>query len=264
MANPTYQSGFYAPGRGTAKHPELWRGCVGAWNPGLGNTGLVLRDQARGNHGTLTSGPTWGVSGGQQALTFDGVDDYVNTTNTPALQLSTGTMSAWIKTSNAGTAWRAIAAKANAYGLFLLDNVLVIYDWGTSSIRSTGQQMADNNWHHVAVAFVSGSTNGTFIYSDGVLKLTTTMTISEQSYAVQLSGNNAPALSTQYFNGSITDARIYNRALSPNEIRLLAKRPGIAYELAPRKSYFLSASSPPSPTTSVNISANNMLIGTYL
>jgi hypothetical protein len=40
MANPTYQSGFYAPGRGTAKYPELWRGCVGAWNPGLGNTGL--------------------------------------------------------------------------------------------------------------------------------------------------------------------------------------------------------------------------------
>jgi hypothetical protein len=39
MANPTYQSGFYAPGRGTALHPELWDGCVGAWDPGLGNTG---------------------------------------------------------------------------------------------------------------------------------------------------------------------------------------------------------------------------------
>jgi hypothetical protein len=42
MANPTYQSGFYAPGRGTAKYPELWDGCVGAWNPGLGNTGLSV------------------------------------------------------------------------------------------------------------------------------------------------------------------------------------------------------------------------------
>ena len=33
--NPTYQSGFYAPGRGTALHPELWRGCVGAWDGGI-------------------------------------------------------------------------------------------------------------------------------------------------------------------------------------------------------------------------------------
>jgi hypothetical protein len=72
MANPTYQSGFYAPGRGTAKYPELWDGCVGAWNPGLGNTGLVLRDwSGNQNNGTLTNGPTWGVSDGRQALDFE-------------------------------------------------------------------------------------------------------------------------------------------------------------------------------------------------
>jgi hypothetical protein len=71
---PSYQSGFYAPGRGVAKHPELWRGCVGAWNPGLGNTGLSLRDwSGNQNNGTLTNGPTWGVSDGRQALDFDGV-----------------------------------------------------------------------------------------------------------------------------------------------------------------------------------------------
>jgi hypothetical protein len=75
---PSYQSGFYAPGRGVAKHPELWRGCVGAWNPGLGNTGLSLRDWSGGqNNGVLTNGPTWGVSDGRQALTFDGVNDRI-------------------------------------------------------------------------------------------------------------------------------------------------------------------------------------------
>jgi hypothetical protein len=36
-------------------------------------------------------------------------------------------------------------------------------------------------------------------------------------------------------NGFIGDIGVYNRALSPNEIRLLASRPGIAYELAPRR-----------------------------
>jgi hypothetical protein len=79
---PSYQSGFYAPGRGVAKHPELWDGCVGAWNPGLGNTGLSLRDWSGSqNNGTLTNGPTWGVSEGRQALTFDGVNDFVDFSN---------------------------------------------------------------------------------------------------------------------------------------------------------------------------------------
>jgi hypothetical protein len=39
----------------------------------------------------------------------------------------------------------------------------------------------------------------------------------------------------QHFSGQLDDIRIYNRALSANEIRLLAARRGIAYELAPRK-----------------------------
>jgi hypothetical protein len=46
---------------------------------------------------------------------------------------------------------------------------------------------------------------------------------------------------TLLVNGQFGDTRIYNRALSPNEIRLLAQRPGIAYELAPRKTYFIQA-----------------------
>ena len=40
----------------------------------------------------------------------------------------------------------------------------------------------------------------------------------------------------------LDDIRIYNRALSPKEIRTLAQRPGIAYELAPRKTYFIPTS----------------------
>jgi len=41
----------------------------------------------------------------------------------------------------------------------------------------------------------------------------------------------------------LSDVRIYSHALSANEISLLVRRPGIAYELAPRKFYSLPPSS---------------------
>jgi len=51
----TYQNGF-APRDGEPLFPELWDGCVGAWNPGLGPSGLTLRDWSPyKNHGTLTN-----------------------------------------------------------------------------------------------------------------------------------------------------------------------------------------------------------------
>ena len=72
----SYLNGF-APRDGQPLYPSLWTGCVGAWNPGLGPTGLVLRDQSGfSRHGTLTNGPTFAASGGKYAMSFDGVDDY--------------------------------------------------------------------------------------------------------------------------------------------------------------------------------------------
>jgi hypothetical protein len=78
-------------------------------------------------------------------------------------------------------------------------------------------------------------------------------TLSFGSYTVPATSANRPAAkfaigkyilasqNTTLVNGQFGDTRIYNRALSPNEIRLLAQRPGIAYELAPRKTYFIQA-----------------------
>jgi hypothetical protein len=64
MANPTYQSGFYAPGRGTAKYPSFGMVALVLGIPG-GFESSGLDGQ---NNGVLTNGPTWGVSDGRQAL----------------------------------------------------------------------------------------------------------------------------------------------------------------------------------------------------
>ena len=75
MILPASYSNGFAPRDGQPLYPELWRGCVGAWCPSLGPTGLTLRDWSGfGNHGTLTNmdpGTDWVLSGGRYALDFD-------------------------------------------------------------------------------------------------------------------------------------------------------------------------------------------------
>ncbi|MFZ4102726.1 MAG: LamG domain-containing protein, partial [Sphingobacterium thalpophilum] len=98
--------------------------------------------------------------------------------------------------------------KKRAYGLFLNDNTLSIYDWGGVANRSTGITLNDNTWHHIAMTFNSGVINGTLIYIDGVLKLTTTMTISNQGDPFIIGSSVDPY--NQFFSGSIDDVRFWN------------------------------------------------------
>ena len=248
MANPTYQSGFYAPGRGTALHPELWRGCVGAWNPGLGNTGLSLRDwSGNQNNGTLTNGPTWGVSGGQQALSFDGTNDYVDVPHNASLNLVNAiALSVWVRPT--GVFNEGILMKGpltGSQGVFGLSVATAGAGWyfrlnGRVS-EGYGQEAGGspqiNQWQHVA-----GTWDGTImaLYVDNVL-------IGSSAYSTPIAANSDSLKIGAYYDmsytfpGLIDDVRIYNRGLSPQEVRTLAQRPGIAYELAPRKFYSLPA-----------------------
>jgi hypothetical protein len=55
-------------------------------------------------------------------------------------------------------------------------------------------------------------------------------------------GSDGSAATTM--RGMLSDIAVYNRVLSENEIRLLATRRGIAYELAPRKRTYSIAAAP--------------------
>ncbi|MDP1629485.1 MAG: LamG-like jellyroll fold domain-containing protein, partial [bacterium] len=171
---------------------------------GFGNTGTAVGTVA-------TSGINY------IARQFNGTSDYVNCTNNSTLQITTGTVEAWIKTSGAGSSYRGIVVKQVAYGMFLNDNIFGIYDWGAGAWRSSGVNLADNNWHHVAFTFQSGVPNGTFLYIDGSRVATTTMTISNQTVGVALGQGTIPGPS-QNFSGIIDEVRIYNRALPLYEI----------------------------------------------
>jgi Concanavalin A-like lectin/glucanases superfamily/Secretion system C-terminal sorting domain len=158
-----------------------------------------------------------------KCLRFDGVNDYIRTTSNPELWLTTGTLEAWVKTKFE-PGYHGIVVKQIAYGLLVENGIFVTYDWHASANLSSGTYIADQAWHHVAMTFMSGVTNGTKLYVDGVLKLTTTFTVEapgvpgHPAHEVTIGTGNTNA-DGQFLNGSIDEVRIWNVVRTEAEIQ---------------------------------------------
>jgi len=211
------------------------QGLVGYWPFDEGSGTIAYDYSGNGNNGTLCNGSTCGVQGPTWttgkvggALSFDGVDDYVNVGNNAILQVSTDiTVVAWVKFPTVSAVGIAVGKYGNSgeSGWILLHTSAGNFKFdgrdGSGSYRSSGpsQEIDDNQWHHVG-----GQRKGSIwkIFVDGV---------QANSNNVVTSGSIAAALDNVYigryslpgyiFNGLIDDVRIYNRALSDAEIKAL-------------------------------------------
>jgi hypothetical protein len=177
-------------------------------------SGTDLTDTISGIGASLVGGVGFNTSN-YGTFTFDGSNDYINFTNSNSVRLLNGTISAWVKTSNSGGGFRGIMAKQFAWGIFYSDGVLVAYDWGASATRSTGVNIADGNWKNVVMTFQSAVSNGTRIYINGSLSLTTTITWVNDTQNLN-GGGEASAGQYAICSGSIFS--LYNRPLSAAEV----------------------------------------------
>jgi len=190
-------------------------GIVSYWRLGE-SSGTTATDGPGTNNGTYTGGYTLSVAGAlagdsDKAVTFNGTTGYVAVGNPASLQVGTGTVEAWIYTASAGTSWRNIIMKANAYNVALKADILETWDEGAQKDRLTAYDPTDSVWHLVTVTFQSGVANGTKIYADGVLLLTTIMTVKDQTKNL----NIGSLLGTgEFFTGTIDEAAVYNTVLS--------------------------------------------------
>jgi len=244
----SYLNGF-APRDGRPLYPSLWRGCVFAAAPCLGPTGLTLRDQSGfKNNGTLTNGPTWAASQGKYAMSFNSLSSQrVEHGITPQLEVKQITVAAWFSTTNFGTlgSGNTIIDKARTVGSAWIMSVgargtsgyngkltFEAYD-GTWKVVGSAATVSDGIMHHgcctydgaTAVVYVDGQEVGRSTWSIA-LPYTAAGVMNIGRYV----GNN-----DNYFSGNLDNVMAYNRALSPDEIRTLATRRGIAYEMAPRR-----------------------------
>ena len=166
------------------------------------------------------------------ALSFDGVNDWVtvaDTTGSP-LDLTTGmTIEAWVKPETLN-GWDTAVLKERGAGL--LSYALYAHDGapfggGTAvpagyvraagvdqAVRGTGA-LAIGEWSHIAMTY-DGATQR--LYVNGVLVRSRAQTgnAAVGNGALRIGGNNSFA--GEFFRGLIDEVRIYNRALSLDEI----------------------------------------------
>jgi len=200
-------------------------GAVGIWH-----FDTDIKDvSGSGNNGVFPSSidfwPLW-VSGPDaisgSALNFDGLNDYLSIPDSPNLDISEQiTVEAWIYIdafSNT-TGWHSeITAKGPDVMRFFVrqDNhklsVAQTYD-GIPASDEGDTVLVANQWYHVA-----------YTYKQPRLRLFVNGSMDrEVSHTGALGINNNPLLIGKYdtnslFNGVIDEVRIYNRALSPEEI----------------------------------------------
>lgn len=183
--------------------------------PGSGTSCLDLSGNS--NNGTLINSPSFS----NNFFTFNG-SNYISCGNSSILQITVGSISAWFLTISPGSSYRSIITKQFAWGLFAQDNILVTYDWGNSAPRTTNINVADGQWKNVVLTFtqtVGNPSNNAIIYLNGVPVLTTTVRHTNQNENLEISrGGSGGGGQTQFLNGSVSSAMVYNRVLSQSEI----------------------------------------------
>ncbi|HNU27159.1 MAG TPA: LamG domain-containing protein [Planctomycetota bacterium] len=213
--------------------PIRENGLVGWWS--MNRTaldGAVLRDDSgNGNHGTIVGAtPVDGVSG--KALSFDGVDDYVSIPASKMVNQSMVFASARIRKNSAGLAGLIVGkdngALAGSWGFFVTADALVFRsERVTTSGRWAAPLPSDTNWHHVSVVYNSSSTaNDPVFFVDGAVVATTeTATPVGAVKDDSLIPTYIGALpDTQRWAGTVDELRIYNRALTAEEVAALYRR----------------------------------------
>ena len=169
------------------------------------------------------------------SLTFDGKDDYLRIPDDPSLNLKKGlTLAAWIAVDG-DKIGNTILAKGDTYSNtidwhFAAIEGKLFYDWRPMQQSNRGVYTADNTIPkgqrmHVMATHVSGSQP--VLYINGVKQKVTTdgdQTSPRHQYKapITIGMNNRPAEQDRvYFAGSIDDVRIYNRALTEEQVKAL-------------------------------------------
>ncbi|MBU6232213.1 hypothetical protein KGP36_06220, partial [Patescibacteria group bacterium] len=208
----------------------LYSGLIGWWTMDGKNTnwatGVTSDSSGNGNNGQMiamstSTSPVSGKIG--QALKFSYLNSQYVSINNIAISSTSATYSCWINVNSYTGQYEGIfhddVSSAEQQGLYedgSNGTVLVVGTGthGTAVLKIPQSSIPIGTWHHVV-----GTINGTTytLYLDGK---NVGVSFADNSY-----GDTVLAAigrgNSQYFDGSVDDARIYNRALSASEINQL-------------------------------------------
>lgn len=188
------------------------------WNWDLDeSTGSIIYDNAGNNNGDLkngvqrlTNGRLW------NALSFDGLNDYVSLYQNYGSISNTFTLSVWVKPDNLGEVspvlW-SIFWVANKYPrLYVSDENRVGFQTEAGvGVNSPKNTLFANEWSHIAISYDG---NELKLYINGALQWSRSISsipVGNKKFFLGHDGSN-------FYSGRIDEIRIFNSALSSQEI----------------------------------------------
>jgi hypothetical protein len=202
-------------------------GLLGHWKLDEAS-GDIAEDSAAGNDGTLHGDPIWRPSGGiaDGALEFDAVDDYVSTDFILSPSESIFSVFAWVK---GGSQAQVVVSQASGTGIgrsWLCADTDEPTPHLMTGLRFPGRlgyplisgfPLTDGNWHHIGLVW-DGSRR--YLYADGVEVAADYQNVAapEQADGGLYFAAGSTLEPTRFWSGRIDDVRIYDHALTGNEI----------------------------------------------
>ena len=205
---------------------------VGQWKLDEGAGTTALDATGNGNNGTLEDGPT--VVDGQfgQALAFEASRVAIPASDSLTDDLFQGsfTLSAWINPKRTGGTWQQIfrsmiADDTSNDTLFINNDGRLSWRgrvgeaWAGGMCETASDVVPADQWTHIAV--VGDGTNFR-IYVNGALSQESAFQTTDGTNVTYYIGGD-PTWIGESYAGMIDDARIYNVALSAEEIAALAQ-----------------------------------------
>ena len=196
----------------------------------LGESATFMRDMSRyNNHGACSGSfcPTW-ISDGRYggAFEFNGVNNVIRIQNTPSIDITGDqfTLAAWVYPTNVDAGDRGIISKAHEgssnreryhLGFNAGGNLNVRIDNGTDNQRldAGGGSLVNDEWQFI-VARYDGNTLKAYINGVEVGSGTASGFVAPSSQDLLI----GKRYDTRHFEGRIDEPRIWNRALSEEEI----------------------------------------------
>jgi hypothetical protein len=180
--------------------------------PGTGN---VWRDlSGNGNDGTLVGGPTYNSSNGG-SIVVDGVDDYISSLTLSSLSITDITIQVWIYPTNIGAGSNYITVfdtTSRHLSLWIGNNFYGLGGYSTAVSPSFNYQ--NNNW--VCITMLKSSNTGQIIKNNYDFSQNITV---GTTFTNQLRFGSNPSTGGEYFAGRYGSIKLYNRALTAQEIQ---------------------------------------------
>ena len=210
---------------------------VSHWRLDDGSGGVASDTGGSGNDGTLNGDPQWAAGWIGGALELDGNGDFVDCGTSGTFNITDAvTLAAWVK-PDLGFAypnWSGMIMRGGPN----IDTFAFYYDGRTGrqlGFKTTGTTppwmavpapgLFDGQWHH-ACAVYDGAVKTVYLDGEPIGTMDSTGSIETSSGRCLLGAGRDQTPPTHYLAGRLDDARIYDEALTQDQIKVIMEGSG--------------------------------------